>query len=89
MYSRTDRECLGAALTYRLPIPPVPVEPQVSNIVSLDRERAARELRAAVGQDEAELILSSIRRLVAKAERDPVLLALLVRMMDGSRSSEA
>ncbi len=61
----------------------------MSNIVSLDRERAARELRAAVGQDEAELILSSIRRLVAEAERDPVLLALLVRMMDGSPDSGA
>ncbi len=60
-----------------------------ARIVSLERERAARDLRAAVGQDEAELILSSIRRLVAKAERDPVLLALLVRTMDGGHASEA
>jgi len=60
----------------------VPRESHMGELIILERERAVRELRAAVGPEEAEEILEWAASLAEWIVRDPVLRRRVLEMME-------
>ena len=54
----------------------------MAQILSLERERAVRELGAAGRPEEAERNLRHVARIMERLKREPGLLAWILRMMD-------
>ncbi len=54
----------------------------MAEILSLERERAVRELRAAVDPEEADRILRHVARVMERVKREPELLASILELME-------
>ena len=54
----------------------------MAQILFLERERAVRELRAAVDPEEADRILRNVARIMDRVKREPEFLAWILGAME-------
>ena len=58
----------------------------MTQIFSLERERAVRELRAAVDPEEADRIMQCVARIMERVKREPEFLASNLALMERDRT---